>query len=303
MPGDEYFYSVVLLCILGYSLWLYFYDATTKDNSTLLAPASTAAAFWLYFAAIASLLAFWLLVWGEHYVEHQKGLDTGFLHAVIHLPRVVFGWVANLSFFLAAISYAAGKQLDLRRLLRIALITTAAMALWALFWEIQGHNDNLFWTSLLIAPELAIATVAMVLLGWSFFVRWSGLFPTLYFAVTLIYALFQFPAFIELELDHFIAREHLNTLSVSFPLLATFQVLLSYGFLSLLRSSTACDVNMDETRYLFGGPRQVAKWAFPIEGGKAVRIAVDVAFGLLVAVLMYPVGEKLGPLLWRHFGL
>jgi len=172
------------------------------------------------------------------------------------------------------------------------------MFLWALFWEIVGHSNNLFWTSLLIAPELAIANIAMVLLGWGFFVRWSG-FSTLLFLLAIIYALLQLPAFLELELDVFLKHDQLETLDISFPLLAACQVMLSYGFLSLIRGSTAAGVEIDKPRYRLDGPRKVAAWVFPSVGGKSIRIAVDLVFGAVVAVLMYPIGGMLGPLLWR----
>jgi hypothetical protein len=303
MSGEEYIYSIILLGILGYMLILYLHDTTTHQDSVLIAEKrlSTASAFWFYFAAFFFLLVFWLLVMAEHALE-QRGIDSGLPHGVVHLPRVAFGWLANLSLLMTAIAYSGGQDFNPRKLIGRAGVGTTIMFLWALLWEIVGHQSNLFWTSLLIAPELALANIAMVFLGWTFFVRWSG-FSTLYFTLAIVYALLQLPAYLQLELDTFFKgnRQLLATLDIAFPLLAACQVMLAYGFLSLLRRSTVEAVEIDKPKYWPSGSRKVANWASPNFGGKWARLAVDLAFAValaaVMAVLMHVLVEKYGLLL------
>jgi hypothetical protein len=299
MAGHEYIYSIILLGILAYAFLLYLHDTTSQPDSVLVAEKhlSTASAFWFFFAAFSFLLVFWLLVRAEHIME-DNGQNSGFLHGLVHLPRVMFSWLANLSLLMAAICYARGSQVEVRKLLARAGKATVAILLWVITWETVGHANNLFWTSLLMAPELAIANIAMLFLGWAFFVRWSG-FSSIYLGLAVIYTLLQLPAYLELELDTFFDRRVLETLQIAFPLLAACQVMLAYGFLSLLRRSTM-EVEIDQPRYWLGGSRKAANWVSPHVGGNWGGRTVDLAFGAVVAVVMYPVGERLGPLLWQQ---
>jgi hypothetical protein len=201
---------------------------------------------------------------------------------------------------MAAIAYSSGKDFDIRRLTRRAGVAAMAMLLWVVLWEILGHENNLFWTSLLIAPEVAIANIAMVCLGWAFFVRWSG-FSTLYFILAMIYALLQLPALLELELDAFFRPQMLESLNIAFPLLAVCKIGLAYGFLSLLCRSTDAAIKIDQPKCWPSGSRKVADWASPHVGGVWAGRTVDLGFGAVVAVVMYPLGEKFGPLLWALF--
>src|SRR5208282_6719573 len=167
-------------------------DSTTHSDSALVAKKhfSIACAFWFCFTAFSFLLVFWLLVSEEHAIDTVA--HSEFAHAAIHIPRMMCNWFANLSLLMAAVAYSSGKDFNLRSSLWRAGMASAMMLLWCMFWEIVGHESNLFWTSLLIAPELAIANIAMVALGWAFYVRWSG-FSVLYFILAMVYALLQLP--------------------------------------------------------------------------------------------------------------
>jgi len=299
MEGEEQTYAIILLGILAYMLVLYLQDSTNQSDSALVAKKhfSTACAFWFYFVAFSFLLIFWLLVREEHLIE-KNGLDTGLTHAAAHLPRVMSNWFANLSLLMAAIAYSSGKDFDIRTSIWRAGMASVIMLLWVMLWELVGHANNLFWTALLIAPELAIATVAMVALGWAFYVRWSGL-SFLYFILAMVYALLQLPAYLELELDAFFTPEKLATLRFAFPLLAACQIMLAYGFLSLLCRSTVAEIKIDEPRHWPSGTRTLSDLTVPHVGGVWLGKAVDLGFGALVAIVMWPLGEKFGPLLWR----
>ena len=302
MDDDKFiYYAIIVLGILAYMFLSYLQDGIEIDDGAPFAGKypSITGAFWFYFAAFACLLVFWPFVMAEHILETEQAKggnveNYGMWHVAVHVPRIMFGFLANLNLLYAGIAYCQGKGFDARRSVRQVGIATVAMLFWVLLWELLGHTQNLFWTSLLIAPEVEIAGVAMVFLGWGFFVRWRG-FSTLYLAVAIAYALLQLPAFLYLELDEYLEPKFLKNLEIAFPLLAACQILLAYGFLSLLRRSTAKGVDIDTPRFWPSGPRVDADWVF---GGVWGGRTVDIVFGALVAVAMQPIGERFGPLLW-----
>jgi hypothetical protein len=315
--NKEYVYAIILFGIIGFMLLIYRQDrATRKQESPLTAAThlSTASAFWFYLAAYVFLAAFWLLVWDENRIESQGVHEAYWRHIIVHVPRLMCSWLANLSLLLSAIAYSRGDGLDVGRLIKPASQAAVAMLLWVILWESVHHTESLFWTSLLIAPDLTVATVAMALLGWVFFVRWRGSLSTLYLIVATAYAILQLPLHLALELDPLLpsntllptskevalfSEQSLKSLNLASPLLAVCHIMLSYCFLSLLVGSSAPAVNINQPRYLLRGPRELARWILPSVGGRfggrVVEILYATAVAIVVAVLLDLLHERYGP--------
>lgn len=302
----EYIYAIILLGILVSMLLVHRHEIAKDPHSALIAKnhLSTTAAFWCYFTAYVFLTIFWVLVWLENGIE-SHGIHLGLAHSLIHVPRIMCGWLASSCLLMSAIAYASGKRLHLRGMISVAAKAAVAMLAWAVLWEIPGHAHSAMWTALLISPDLALATFAMVLLGWAFYVRWSGSFPAVYLALTGVYAVLQLPLHLALDLDEFLQKvggrppllstEFLETLNVSYPLVAGCHLLLAYFFLSLLTRQAAPGVDLEQPRLLLGGSRATARWMGPRLGGAWVTRAFDLCYAAGLAVVAAAVWDLLKP--------
>jgi Ca2+/Na+ antiporter len=101
-----------------------------------------------------------------------------------------------------------------------------------------------------------LANLALILLGWVFLSRWSGV-GTLYFIITALYALLQLPARVALDLKDFFEHHLVEASSVNlepvFYLLAVGKIFLIGGFMLLVRKVTD---DIAEPRAWPKGPRK-----------------------------------------------
>jgi len=301
MTGAAYINAIVLVAILTCMILLYLHDSITigssikthrsspsqtgdsapQNDSALLGEnhASTAASFWFFFAAFACLLLVYLL-------NPVSGLD--YFHPVLHLIQSVLSNLSNISLLLAAVSYGQGLEFDLRRAIRRIPGYVLLLFLWGIFWEmIVDHRQNFVARALMLAPDVVLANIALVLLGWVFFVRWSRL-GNLFVLVAILYALPQLPALLARDLGTFLKPE-LN-LTTIFYVLAGGKVLLAYGFLSLLCSSVLPGIKVNE-RKLWPADRVPHDFLPSIGRGRVADFILAIVFALIAV----PIAEPL----WR----
>jgi hypothetical protein len=262
MPKNASINAIVIAIILLCMLVVYLHDDITNPNDqkksmgddTTQGPpiylhySSNLNAFWYFFTALTCLLLVYLILYfGSDVVSR-----TELRHWLVHVPAEVFSNVSNISMLIAAIAYGQGSEFKVKRALRSFGISALVITIWVIFWELADHDHNLLYTSLLVAPDVLASDVALLLLGWVFFSRWSGI-GVLYFIVTIIYALLQFPASVALDLCPVLNVEQVlkveqpgQTLAACkdllepflFYLLASGKILLAGGFVLMLRQST-----------------------------------------------------------------
>src|SRR5713101_1375954 len=185
-------------------------------------------------------------------------------------------------------SYGQGLEFDLRRAIRRIPGYVLLLFLWGIFWEmIVDHRQNFVASALMLAPDVVLANIALVLLGWVFFVRWSRL-GNLFVLVAILYALPQLPALLARDLGTFLKPE-LN-LTTIFYVLAGGKVLLAYGFLSLLCSSVLPGIKVNE-RKLWPADRVPHDFLPSIGRGRVADFILAIVFALIAV----PIAEPL----WR----
>jgi hypothetical protein len=226
-------------------------EDTTQNQTapTYLHYSSNLNAFWYFFTTLGCLLlAYSVLHFGSDAIT-----QTELRHWLLHAPAVVLSNVSNISLLIAAIAYGQGKEFKAQRALRSFGIGVLVITIWVILWELADHDHNLLYTSLLVAPDVLASDVALLLLGWVFFARWSGI-GVLYFIVTIIYALLQFPARVALDLCPVLTLEQSGQVLAPcktllepflFYLLASGKILLAGGFVLMLRQSTK---DLDQAR-------------------------------------------------------
>ena len=255
---------------------------------------SAASAFWFFFIALSSLLLIYLLV-----PPRTAGGSTGLaaswemFHPVIHGAVTVLSNFANFCLLMAALCYSSGKAYGIwKQRSRIAAFV-AGIFVWTICWEVAGHRQSVTLTSLMLAPDVVMANVAFVLLGWSFYVRWKGL-GTIYFLFTIIYALLQLPALISRELGDFFDPRYAATTDKLFFWLAGGKALLAYGFLSLLSSSVCPAIRVDEKK---NWPADFERpWHAIFPRFKEARFAdfiIAGVFAIVFAIIVAPFAEPI----------
>jgi hypothetical protein len=263
MPKNASINAIVTAVILLCMLVVYWFDETVPQNKTVaegetahpyLSYPSNMNAYWYFFTSFACILVEYSIL---HFVPDFGAPQAEFLHWLQHGAEVVLSNVGNISMLIAAIAYGQGKDFNVERAWRSFWICTLAIMIWAICWELADHEHNLLYTSVLIAPDVLGSDVALLLLGWVFLARWSGI-GVFYFIVTIIYALLQFPANVALELCSVLGGGQIPVPCKAlldpllFYLLASGKIALAGGFVLMLRQTTK---DIDQARLWPKTPR------------------------------------------------
>lgn len=247
MPSAISFHSDVNLAILGTAIAimgvLYFFARSQGSPAAILLNKypSTAAAFWFFFAGYTCL--FFLYLWIHIYIKAGRSLDS----TEFNIGSDILGNTANLCFLAAAVAYFRGNAFKHIHAAGTTVLVAVFITIWAFGWNELGAPDNLFAKGLQYAPEMVVPTVAFGALGWAFFARWGGLPGLLFLVVAGVYALLQVPA--NLLANFGPDLKDATALNTTFSYLAAGKVLLAFGFISLLCSSTTRAVRIKEARY------------------------------------------------------
>jgi hypothetical protein len=187
--------------------------------------------------------------------------------------------MASLFTITAAFAYSRGRGFR-------AVVATVSMIILAILVTVDeiilltwGQAQNILITTLELAPDVVIGSVAGVSLGWVFFVRWGGLAGWLFLLVTVGYALLQLPANIWFSLRHFLSTTDARTLEQVFALLAGGKVLVIFGVLLLLCSSSRRTVNIDQ-------PKHWPEHAVPLPAWGSISPLVGWVPALITAVIV-----------------
>jgi hypothetical protein len=236
---------------------------------------SAACAFWLFFAGYACL--FFLYMWIYFYLRAGQSLQSFASSPAVDIGTDILGNTANLCFLAAAVAYCRGRTFNYIHASGTIILLTVFITIWAFGWNALGRSDDLFVKSIQYAPELVLPTVAFVALGWAFFARWGGVAGVLFFVVALIYALLQVPANLMASFGEFLVKP--NTLGVTFSYLAAGKILLAFGFLSLLCSSSLPAVRMNQPKYWPDEAITPAKWMRQV-GGWVISLVAAIAVAM-----------------------
>ncbi len=236
---------------------------------------SAACAFWFFFAGYACL--FFLYMWVYFYEKAGQGQQSLASSQAVDIGTDILGNTANLCFLATAVAYCRGKTFNYIRVSGAIILITVFITIWAFGWSVLGRPDDLFVKSIQYAPELVLPTVAFTALGWAFFARWGGVAGVLFFVVALVYAILQVPANLMASFGDFLKTP--AALEVTFSYLAAGKILLAFGFLSLLCSSSLPAVGMNQPKYWPDEPITPAKWMRQI-GGWAVSLVAAIAVAM-----------------------
>jgi hypothetical protein len=266
-----------------------FLHAYYKESPAVLADRKTYpsvfAAFWFYFFAYLCVFILYALVWFLNWLTTVIAPENlGPPHAAVHVVESLFSGVGGTSLLMASFAYRRGREFDFRGAIQIVYLVAAGMFCWGVFWELMSHSNNLLWSSIKVAPEVIISAIAMFSLGWVFFVRWSSATVLLYFVVTAVYAILQFPAYLAAELGPFF--KDASPLNISFAFLAGGKIVVAYGFISLLLASTPDVFDINEPQHWFGPRVKPPKWIFPRIGGWIGGLIIALVFALIAPWLL-----------------
>jgi hypothetical protein len=198
------------------------------------------------------------------------------------LPVWLLDNVSKLCLFATALSYSRVREFNLKLTLAVMAATLLLLSLWEVFfsWLSKGWPDDMLIGSLRLTPDVMLSGIGIVLIGWAFFVRWSGLFGWFFLLVTLAYSVLQFPATLLLGFDHFLADPIHSDLNIAFSCLAGAKVLLAFGFLSLVCESSDPALEIDRPSTWPRNPVSPPKWVFHLAGWGGGVVA-GVAVGLI----------------------
>jgi hypothetical protein len=222
-----------------------------KPSVTYLDYHSSRSAYWYFFGALTWVFISYLLTQldgiGKDWSEQAKQL----LHVYTHSPKIFLSNLANVSLLIAAFAYGLGKDFDSNFTKKLFAISAILIAIWCVFWELVDHEKSLLFTMLLIAPDVVLSILALILLGWVFVSRWSGV-GVAYFIIMILYAIFQLPARIAVDLKGFLDPSKPLNLEPTFYLLAAGKIFVVGGFIFMLRKTTD---DIDQPRLWPTGPR------------------------------------------------
>jgi hypothetical protein len=197
--------------------------------------------YWYFFGALACVLIGYCLLGIDDTAQGWPAKIKELVHPVSHVLKAVASNVANLSLLIAGAAYARGRDFDPVYAKTWLWIYAILIALWATCWELLHHTTSLFLTLVFIAPDVLLANLALIFLGWVFFSRWSGV-GTLYFIIAALYALLQLPARLALDLKGFFEQHSVEPTNVNlepvFYLLAVGKIFLIGGFVLIVRKVT-----------------------------------------------------------------
>jgi hypothetical protein len=157
------------------------------------------------------------------------------------------GYVSDFCLICAALSYSRGSDFDVTNAAWSVLLGSVLMFVWTFIWQLGDLKDDLFYTSLRLAPDLVLNTGGFFLLGWVFFIRWGGVAGLLYLCITIFYALLQLPGNLLIGFAPFLKDP--QPLVITFSILAAGKVPLAFGYISLLTSSGYSPLKIDEPKY------------------------------------------------------
>jgi len=241
---------------------------------------STGAAFAFFAVTFACIF---LLYSVEIYLKTQS-----LPHAVVHVPEILVGDLGAISILATAIAYSRGREFDLGATLGWIAKFMAFVFLWAVAFELLGHDRNKFLTVLEVSPDIIAAALGVIALGWVVYVRWGGVIGEGFFLLAIAYALLQVPA--NLVLSGFAPLAG-SGLELTFPILAGGKILLAFGFLALLCGSTQPELNIDEPKYWPSGAVPVPNWLprmWQVTGGFVTAIVVTVVADSVARMLNLP---------------
>jgi hypothetical protein len=135
------------------------------------------------------------------------------------------------------------------------------------------------------SPFVAIAMIESVALGWVFFVRWGGSAGAIFFCVAAGYGLLQLPAYLSVA--------GMQGLDFAFSLLAGGKILIAFGFLSLLCSSSIPEIKIEIPKYWPTKPVPPPRWMLQLVGW-GVTAVVGFATSILTDPLKTKVQQYLG---------
>jgi hypothetical protein len=233
--------------------------------------------YWYFFGALGCVFLAYILTRFDAIENDWAVQNKDLLHFLVHVSKTTLSNLANVAILIAAIAYGRAENFKNARALKGLLISALLFVLWAVFWELVHHDDSLIFTVLLISPDVVIANVALILLGWVFLSRWSGV-GVLFFLLMVIYAVLQLPARIALDLKEFLNPNKAVDLESTFYLLAVGKIFMVSGFVLMLRTVTD---KTAEPRFWPRGPR-VSPYPVSIQ-----HVVLALLFALLVPLILH----------------
>ena len=276
--GPDVFIIQANLIVLAFSLvamTLLFAFALTQQSLDAIRykqSPSTASAFWFFFAAYAFL--FFLYIWMDIYVKNGRSLDS----PEFAIGTDILGNVSNVCFLIAAVAYCRGRDFNVLHAAGAVVLLTMIVMIWAFGWNVLVDQSNLFARTLQYGPEMVLPSVAFVLLGWAFFARWGGIPGAIFLLVSLVYGFLQIPA--NLVANFGDALRDPSALLATFAYLSAGKILLAFGFLSLLCSSSIPEIAIGDPKYWPDKAVSPPQW-FGQVGGWAVSLAASTITALV----------------------
>ena len=148
----------------------------------------------------------------------------------------LFDNVAKVLLLATAIAYSSGREFNVKKTAAWLGALLIVLMLWTIVGDMIGrvYPRNIFVAAMQIAPDLVISSIAIVAVGWVFFVRWGGPAGWLFLLTTIAYAILQFPAAFKIGLSAFLRPEDVRNLDVAFSCLAGGKILIAFGFILLI---------------------------------------------------------------------
>lgn len=192
-------------------------------------------AYWYFFGALGCLFLIYLLTLFDSLGKDWNSENQEHLHFLLHVVKTVISNLANVAILVTAVAYGRARNFKSKNAARGFATSALLFALWAMFWELLHHDTSLIYTTLLVSPDIIVSNVALILLGWVFLCRWSGI-GVAYFFVMIVYAVLQLPARVAFDLSGFLdPAKHVN-LEPTFYFLAAGKIFMVGGFILMVRN-------------------------------------------------------------------
>ena len=249
---------VILIAMAG--VWLHSITSNKKEPRSLdrTEYPSTAWAF-AFFAAV------WFCTFSIYCsLALLKDLDP---ESVVVTVLRVFDNIAKVLLLGTAIAYSSGKEFNPKE----TLVGLSALFIVLTLWIFVCYGlgllipKNIFVTTMEVAPDVVISSIAIVAVGWVFFVRWGGASGWLFLLTTIGYAILQFPAAIKIGLSGYLKTDSTPQLDEAFSFLAGGKLLIAFGFILLIWHPKLPKLNVNKTkRWLPTGgvkmPKTMYQW-------------------------------------------
>jgi hypothetical protein len=241
-------------------------------------------AYWYFFAALGCVLVAYFLSRLDDLGNNWSPENKELLHFFVHVPKIVLSNVANVALLISALAYGRAQNFKTQNAKRGLAISALLFALWAFFWELLHHDTSLIYTTLLVSPDVVVSNVALILLGWVFLSRWTGI-GVIYFLIVIAYAVLQLPARIAIDLGSFLDANKHPDLEPTFYLLAVGKIFIIGGFILMVRN-----VGSDTTESRFWPGRHRTS-LYPVS---LQHVVLALLFAFLVPFILHWAGQAYG---------